>query len=207
MDSFYLFIYLLHCTPKLSFNATASVVLAQNAGQYHVEGTVIDSASNPVTGAVVSLSTLDGIDIASQMTDIKGSFKFDAISSGKYELLITHLSYVVHSQALEVTGNCFLDTIILAMNPYAIASASIYGSRIQHGSYLPYVTNVDGGIKILGQEVGLMRLNGIKITDPQELEAIQANNLDKIEVVLFSRLDQSGSGPGGEINIKTKKNA
>lgn len=70
---------------------------------------------------------------------------------------------------------------------------------------LPGITSEDGSLKILFQSASAIYLNGVKIKNEQELQAIPADYLESVEVNYMAGSDEMASAQGGIIRIKLKK--
>ncbi|MCD8312723.1 MAG: outer membrane beta-barrel protein [Bacteroidales bacterium] len=91
-------------------------------------------------------------------------------------------------------------------------TVSLAGSDIVAGkqasdalSFLPGVTNELGTYKINGRAVSEVYINGVKLTNLNELENISADMIDKVKVTNLASSKQNASQTGGTISITLKK--
>lgn len=202
-----------------------SLSFAHSGDVLYVVGKVCDDNTDPIEYAVVSLVDKMNRQVKTILTNADGNFRLEGIIPGKYKLLITHLSYMSYKEEIDIYHNRELGRITLKAESYEIEEVKVFARAIQYGSdsytismhnnsltrgknayeilrFLPYVTNRQGTLQILGQNVSRVRINGVLLSDVRELEAIQAEHLDKIEIVFVGRLDEFNNGSGGEINIE-----
>ena len=68
-----------------------------------VSGTVKDDAGKPVPNAKISLKSVDTGKIAETQTDIQGSYHFEGIAPGRYEISATAEGFVAKSAGISVS--------------------------------------------------------------------------------------------------------
>ena len=203
-------------------------VMSQTLRKYLISGVVLDSVSNPVDYSTVILSTPDGRSVNYAVTDTSGCFRLENTVPGKYQLTISNIAYKTRNIPLEIIDRDWFAKIVLEKGTLITEDVVITASRIKRKSdgyvvsfqnnpltsgknaaeaigYLPSVKAIGGSFMIQGQPVSRIRINGMTISDPKELEALQAENIDHVEVVLTGKMDEFDAGPGGEINITLKK--
>jgi len=79
------------------------VLLAVSAfGQAVVEGTVKDTAGEPVKGVKVSLERQDGRTAQISATDTEGRFQFSAVEAGPYEIKTNASGFYASSYHLTI---------------------------------------------------------------------------------------------------------
>lgn len=81
------FIILLLFLAVLVTPCVADVCVYKPPTVRHVAGTVVDSSGQPIPGVTVEV-TQDGESVASTTTGDSGSFKFDTLKEGAYELAV-----------------------------------------------------------------------------------------------------------------------
>ena len=196
---------------------------------YRVSGVVIDSLSVPIAGAVVQLSAVANSTLSVfAISDQNGVFTLSNVPAGEFALITSHISYQSKTTSCSITGDVRLSTIVLTENVYAIEAVTVspnnliqsidrYTALLRNDpitkgkttsevlAFLPAVSNREGQLKIFGQDVSRVRINGVLIEDRKELDAIQADNIDNVEIVYISGVNDMAAGSGGEINIKLKK--
>ena len=204
------------------------VVMSQTVRKYLISGIVLDSVSNPVDYSTVILSTPDGRSVNYAVTDKSGGFRLENTAPGQYHLIISNIAYKTQDIPLEIIDRDWFAKIVLERDPLITEDVVVTASRIKRKSdgyvvsfqhnpitsgknaaeaigYLPSVKVIGGSFMIQGQPVSRIRINGMTISDPKELEALQAENIDQVEVVLTGKMDEFDAGSGGEINITLKK--
>lgn len=205
------------------------VIHSQNIEGCRVAGAVTDSLSVPIESAIVHICAVpdDGY-TKTVVTNKNGTFAFEGIRNGKYTLTVSHLSFQTGSRNVDVHENTDLPVIRLLENARMLDVVDISANTIKYTAdrynisllnnpitkgkntaevlgLLPAVTREQGTLKIFGKAVSRVRINGVLIRDMKELEAIQADNLDNVEVVYMSGVDDTSPGAGGELNIQLQK--
>ncbi|HIW10431.1 MAG TPA: carboxypeptidase-like regulatory domain-containing protein, partial [Candidatus Rikenella faecigallinarum] len=175
-------------------------VMSQTLRKYLISGVVLDSVSNPVDYSTVILSTPDGRSVNYAVTDTSGCFRLENTVPGKYQLTISNIAYKTRNIPLEIIDRDWFAKIVLEKGTLITEDVVITASRIKRKSdgyvvsfqnnpltsgknaaeaigYLPSVKAIGGSFMIQGQPVSRIRINGMTISDPKELEALQAENI------------------------------
>lgn len=71
-------------------------------------------------------------------------------------------------------------------------------------SMLPYIQVNDGNVSIYGKEASAVYIDGVKITDKEQLKVLRPNMIERIEVEYFNTGSESASKPGGIMRIWLK---
>lgn len=91
----------LHTLPLLAVLLfLVSAVFAQQAN-YKVDGAVYDTNNQPVAAATVTILPIN----RTTSTDAGGNFFFENLPSGSYEVRVSHQSYQLHTQILELRAS------------------------------------------------------------------------------------------------------
>lgn len=166
--------------------------------------------------------------VSAAITNNDGEFVLQNVPKGEFTLITSNLAYLSHTSPCKVDGNMELPAIVLAVNVRMISSVVITPKKIVHSvdrytvalrndpitagktasevlGFLPAVSSREGDLSVLGRSVSRVRINGVLIEDRKELNAIQADNIDNVEVVYVSGVSDMSPGAGGEINIRQKK--
>lgn len=208
---------------------SSSNIYAQQSRKYSIEGFLRDTTGKSIDFVTITvLSDIDSTYINGSVTDENGKFKIDNLSSGKYTLLITHLLFKRKFINIDIQENIVLTPILLEDNINELGTVIVTANAIQHKpdryivslqgnpivkgnnttevlGLMPGVTNERGVLKINGQDVSQIYIDGRKLRDRKELDAIQAENIDKIEIVYMTGSEEDAANMGGLINIKLKK--
>lgn len=216
------------CLFWLLLIASNLMSMSQTAPKYLISGVVRDSVSNPADYSTVILATLDGRRVNYTVTDKSGGFRLEKIAPGKYLLVISNMAYKTRNIRLEIIDRDWFGEITLENDPLLAKEVVVTANRIKRkpGGYvvsfqnnplasgknaaeaigfLPSVKAIDGSFMIQGQPVSRIRINGMTISSPKELEALRADQIDHVEIVLTGAMDEFDAGSGGEINITLKK--
>lgn len=202
---------------------------SQQIKNFCLEGVLFDTSKRAVDYATVTiLSEVDSLYVKGNISNEKGQFRIENIPSGRYILSVTHLLYKRKYVNIEVQENTILDSILMEENVVGLDAVTVTANVIQQKidryvvflqgnpitkgnntkevlTLLPGVTNEENSLKINGRDVSEIYVDGRKLRDRNELDAIQAENIDKVEIVHMSGSEESASSMGGIINIKLKK--
>ncbi len=107
-----------------------SIVRAQS---YHLEGTVTN-AERPIATATVSLLKADSTFLRSELTDDKGSYKFDKLAAGNYIVAVLAVGYTKQSLPVALTKNTELTAIALQPVSKELKEVTVSGKKpyIEH---------------------------------------------------------------------------
>lgn len=211
------------------------------AQTYSVGGNVVDGKDNQtIIGAVLTLTLKsDTTKIQNAVTDIDGTFTIPAVVPGGYLLKISYLGYQPVLRTVEVVGSDVAIgqiTMLQAVNNLSGVTITAEQIRAQQlgdttqfnaGSYktnpdaaaedlitkMPGVTNESGTVKVNGEEVKKILVDGKEFfgDDPNAaLKNLPAEIIDKIQV--FDRASDQSQFTGFDdgntqktINIITKR--
>lgn len=74
-------------------------------------------------------------------------------------------------------------------------------------SFLPGVSTDDESVQILSRTTHAIYIDGIKIQDYSELKALQASQIESVDIDYMSGVEEAADAQGGVIRIKLKKQA
>ncbi len=215
MRKFYLFI-----TLSLIFMSYTS---AQTA---YITGKIINTNSEPLPYSAVVLKNIsDTTTIRGTISAEDGSFAIEANDGIKYILDVSILGYKHYTTTCS-TG----DIGVITMEEMAqhLDAVTVIGDKIDHKpngysvylendpitdgrqvnemlSFLPGVNADDDAVQIFSREVHAIYINGIKIQDIVELNAIQASDVESIDIDYISGVEEAADAKGGVIRIQLKK--
>lgn len=218
---------------SILFCLCASILYAQ---RWNITGIVKDAATiQGVEFATVSLSKPDSTVITGCTTNSSGNFLIENVQKGTYILRASFVGYKSYSKVISVTSSRIIEDIILAEDKKMLKEVVVEAKRpfIQQ-KIDKYVVNISdhlltagkNGMDILKFTPGLLVQNkNISILGEQVdvwidgrpshmdqnalsayLEGMQAENIDKIEIITNPSSKYDAGGGRGIINIKTKKN-
>ena len=207
--------------------------------KYTLSGTVIDNKhKDALIGADIFMKDItDTTNTKDAITDFDGNFIIENIRKGKYKLTISYLSYKTQEQVIEINSDTDLKTIGLDEDTKLLKEVVIEGTQIrvqqlgdtsqynanafkvnQDASTedllikMPGITSENGTIKVNGEEVKKILVDGKEFFGDDTKAAIQnlpADIVDKIQI--FDKMSDQSAFSGfddGEgikaINIVTK---
>ncbi len=206
-----------------------SLIYGQEIQTFCMEGLLLNQSDEIVDFATIAvLSEVDSSYIAGSVSQENGKFKIENIPAGKYILFAAHLLYKRKYIDINVQESMILEPIVMETNETQLGEITITANFIQHEvdryvislqnnpitkgnntkevlALMPGVTSEMGALKINGQDVSQIYIDGRKLRDRSELEAIQAENIDKVEIVYMIGSEDDASNMGGAIYIKLKK--
>lgn len=195
-----------------------------------IKGTIVDNSKSSIEYATIVLIENDSTIVKGTTSDMNGIFTFEMpTKKGKYEISITCIGFE-KKQISIITKEKVLDLgqIILNTESQQLSELIITANRIQRnrGGYfvnlhgeesaqgkqadeilksLPGITHEDGSLKVLGQNVSVIYLDGIRIKDQKELESIPAEMLQSAQIDYMAGSKEMASIKGAVIHIKLKK--
>lgn len=206
-----------------------SGLFSQQTETFYLKGKVTDSLEKIVDFATITvLCGVDSSYVRGSISDENGRFKIENLPQGTYLLDITHLLYKRRYIPVKIQENTELKSVIMEENVLELDGVTVTANIIQYKAdryivslqnhpitkgnntsqvlaLMPGVTNEENMLKINGQDVTQIYVNGRKLRDRNELNAIQADNIDKVEIIPISGAEENASSMGGVIYIKLKK--
>lgn len=201
----------------------------QHSGKCSIEGTILNTTGQGVEYATAAiLSVADSSYVGGNVADSNGKFSINNLPSGKYILYLTHLLYKRKYIDIDLQGQRTLAPITMEENVNVLETVTVKASPIQHMpdryrislkdnpitkgnnttqvlGLMPGVTEDRGSLKINGRNVSQIYIDGRKLIDRKELDAIRAENLDKVEIIYMAGSGEDAGSMGGVIDIKLKK--
>jgi hypothetical protein len=205
------------------------VVTAQVYAQqsYRVSGVVIDTLSQPIPGAVVTLTTQNQI-IAAVVTDAEGGFS--TLSEARSVMLeISHIQYNKYERQLNLVDDTELGVIVLHETSHILEtvvvttdilrrrganySVSLRNNPAAEGkSALSFMNSLPGvrGLSINGRESSIVFINGRQQRLPEPdlmryLAALRAEDVESIQIMPSGGSKYTADHKGGVIRIQLRR--
>lgn len=203
------------------FCLLSSPVIAQT-----ITGKIVDEKQKPLPYIGIILSTLpDSVYVASTVSRSDGSFELSAIEGEKYSILLSFLGYEPIRKSCEVGS---LGTLVMKEDVQVIKEVVVIAQRTKHSAdgytvnlrasdivkgkqtadaltFLPGVTKEDTRLKINGLTVSEIYVDGVKLTNLDELNRLPADMIDKVKVNYLAGGNQNASASGGTIDITLRQ--
>lgn len=188
-------------------------------------GRVVDDAKRPMEYVnVVAYALPDSAFVAGAITDANGAFSLP--TNGTATKRVLKVSFVGYeTQVVEAQPG-----IVITLRPEAAAlgevtvtadrirrsaggyTANLLGSTVTQGrqtdeilAMLPGVTRREGVLQVLGQAVGTIYVDGIRLTDTKELAALPADRIRRVQVDYTPGSSEFASTRGAVIRITLRK--
>ena len=192
-----------------------------------VTGKVTDTRREPVPFASVVLRSLpDSAVVAGSMTGDDGGFSLSAPEGSSYLLTVSFIGYLPHEQVCGTSSD--LGDIVLEDDVQMLEEAVVVAHRVEHRpngyhinlrndpiakgrqatemlSFLPGVSTDDESVQILSRTTHAIYIDGIKIQNYSELKALQASQIESVDIDYMSGVEEAADAQGGVIRIKLKK--
>ena len=204
----------------------ALIGVARVGQAQQLTGRVVDDAQRPMEFVnVVAYALPDSAFVAGTITDAAGAFSLPASSTAtaKRVLKVSFVGY--ETQVVEARPG-----VVVTLRPEATALGEVMvtADRIQRsaGGYtvnllgstatqgrqtdevltlLPGVTRREGALQVLGQAVGTVYVDGIRLTDMKELAALPAERIRRVQVDYTPGSSEFASTRGAVIRITLRK--
>lgn len=191
-----------------------------------ITGRVVDTQNQPVEFANVALYGLpDTTLITGTITDSEGKFILSSTHSGQSILRISMLGYETKEidPSKGEPGTIVLNAIAQQLEDVVVTArrikrspggyaVNLQGEQTTQGKqanellpFLPGITTENGLLKVLGQNIGVIYLDGIRIKDQKELAAIPAEQIQTVQVDYLAGSEEFASIKGAVIRIQLKK--
>jgi hypothetical protein len=202
---------------------------ALDTAHFSVSGTVIDSNEKPVGYATVTvLNAVDSVLINGTAADESGHYTLHGLPAGEYVLAVSHLLYIPQCKDIKISEDVQLPPVTLSPKSQSLDEITVKANFIRHQAdryvvslqnnpltkgntaaevlaQLPGVYRQSGAIKIYGRDVSRFYIDNRQVRNLVELDAIQADMIDKVEIIYFTGSEYSAADLGGVIKIKLKK--
>lgn len=200
--------------------------VARGGQAQQLTGRVVDDAQRPMEFVnVVAYALPDSVFVAGTITDAEGAFALPASSTAtvKRVLKVSFVGY--ETQVVEARPG-----VVVTLRPEATALGEVMvtADRIQRsaGGYtvnllgstatqgrqtdevltlLPGVTRREGALQVLGQAVGTVYVDGIRLADTKELAALPAERIRRVQVDYTPGSSEFASTRGAVIRITLRK--
>jgi hypothetical protein len=197
--------------------------------RYMLTGVVADTTRQAIDLATVTLiSARDSLIVTGVVSNTDGRFEIKNLVPDNYLVRVTHMSYLRELRPITITENDrYMDTIF--MKPAVIDEVVVRAKFLERRAdrftvtminnpiakgrtlsgvlgLLPGVTNFNG-LKIHGRIGTEVYINGRKVRNLGELSAIQAEHVEKVEVIPMAGAAYSADNKGGIIRITLRKMA
>ena len=184
-----------------------------------VTGKVTDTRREPVPFASVVLRSLpDSAVVAGSMTGDDGGFSLSTPEGSSYLLTVSFIGYLTHEQVCGTSSD--LGDIVLADDVQMLEEAVVVAHRVEHRpngyhinlrndpiakgrqatemlSFLPGVSTDDESVQILSRTTHAIYIDGIKIQDYSELKALQASQIESVDIDYMSGVEEAADAQGG----------
>ena len=191
-----------------------------------ITGRVVDTQNQPLEFANVALYALpDTTLITGTITDREGKFVLSSAHSGQLMLRISMLGYETKEidPSKGEPGTIVLNAITQQLEDVVVTArrvkrspggyaVNLQGEQTAQGKqadellpFLPGITTENGLLKVLGQNIGVIYLDGIRIKDQKELAAIPAEQIQTVQVDYLAGSEEFASIKGAVIRIQLKK--
>jgi hypothetical protein len=201
-----------------------------------LHGTIIDNTTkNPIAYATVKLHDAAGKLITGTLTDEKGKFLIKVTDGGPFTLNCNALGYKLFSINLKVVNSeTDLGVLLLIPESQQLNEVTIAGQQptvriqqdkkiyeigkdvlSQNGSISDALNGIpavavdpQGGVTLRGNAGVTILINGRRsgLTQGSSLDQLQADQVERIEVITSPSARYDASGSAGVINIILKKN-
>lgn len=201
-----------------------------------ISGTFADkNDKNPIPNASVTLLDTAGKPVLLSSTDNKGKFVLSGTTTGRFVLNCNFVGYQVFTRDITLTkGKIDLGTLFLVPDTKQLNEVTVSGQTpalrlqadkkifevgkdvlSQNGSVsdalngIPSVTvNPQGQVSLRGNTGVTVLINGRRsgLTQGSALEQLQADQVERIEVITNPSARYDASGNAGIINVVLKKN-
>lgn len=195
-----------------------------------ITGTVIDTENQPIEFANIVLMENDSVFVYGAASDTNGSFSLAMPQkTGNYTLLLRCIGFEEKSMSIRFQkSDINMGKISLTPASHQLTEVVVEANRIRKkaGGYLvnlkgeelakgkqtlellkflPGITSEDGKLKVLGQNISVIYLDGVQISGQKELESIPAEILQSAEIDYIARSSELAGNKGAVIHIKMAK--
>ena len=207
---------------------TCNIVgIAQSS--FSISGIVKDENNNPIQySAILILNQTDSTIINSCITDHDGKYCLSIKRMGNYILKAQMVGYHLFCRNITIPKDSIYN-ITLQDDVKVLNEVMIIADRLKHEKdkytinitnspltqgkniigvikYLPGITKLEDDLYINGEKVSEIYIDNRKVVDIVELDAIQASNILKIEVIPNSGVRSRADKSKGIIKISLKEN-
>ncbi len=191
---------------------------------------VVDNSKQPVEFANISLLKNDSIFMYGVASDADGVFMLEIPKeTGSYALMISCIGFEKKQISINTeTDSLNIGIIELNAVSHQLSEVVITANRIQRNPggysvnlqgedvakgkqadellrYLPGITYEDGSLKVLGQNISVIYLDGVRIKNHDELKTIPAELMQSAQIDYMADSRETASTKGAVIHIKLNK--
>ena len=191
-----------------------------------ISGKVVDENKHPLPYVSVVLQHVqDSSYVNGVTTDAEGVFRLPVQSDKEYALLVSYIGYTTVRKTCKA-GN--VGTIVMKEDAVMLEEVSVVASRIRHNAngytvnlhsseilkgkqsadalvFLPGITKEDDSYKINGLLVSEIYVDGMKLTNIDELKNLPADMIEQVKVNYLAGSNQNAALTGGTINISLRQ--
>lgn len=195
--------------------------------QAFIEGSVRDTAGKAIPYCTVSAMSLpDSTVLCGTVSDTSGFYRLPLPERKKCYILFSHMAYVHRAETAPAQAQTRIDMILTPDIRHIDAvvvtakfieytagkyTVGLQGNPIAHNrsaqqvlGLLPGVTTF-GGLEINGRSVAVVYIDNRQVDDMKELEAIRAEDIERVEIENNSGSAHDATQQGGIIRIWMKK--
>lgn len=194
----------------------------------NISGVVTDNDGKGIADANVALISLpDSAFVAAGLSDKNGFFTFDNLNNSEYQATVSCLGYMPAASscrpgdkvriALTINPNSLKEVTVSSTQIKRRASGysvNLAGSNLPDGKgslellgFLPLINYDNGAINVLQRPPYAIYVDGVRVTDTQQLEAIPASMIKSVDVAYTAGVSEASSASGAVIKIRLKKAA
>jgi outer membrane receptor protein involved in Fe transport len=212
----------------------SQIVFGQETKPYSISGVLVDLESKqPIEFASVAIYKIpDTVLVTGTITNAKGEFLLNKLTSGKYLIKSSFVGYQTNSKNVEILNASvnlsepiYLTTSSLSLNEVKVTATrnekqiTIEKTKINVAQNISSVSgnvtdvlksqssvSIDGenNVYLRGNKNILILIDGVPTTI-STLNSIPASNVDNIEIITNPDAKYDAEGTGGIINIVTKR--
>lgn len=211
------------------------ILLSTNAfSQYSLTGKIEDTETKkPIEFCSVILFHNEKILLSTQTTQ-SGSFRFDNVKKGKYEVELRYIGYTTYKARVTLENDLDMGIIALTPNTFTLEgveviatkknviykldkniisansniAANVGGTASDILSKIPSMrVDIDGNVSFRGSTGFIIQVNGkpSMFNASQALQQIPVNLIENIEIITVPSARNETGGDAGIINIITKQ--
>lgn len=192
-----------------------------------VEGSVRDTAGRAIPYCTVSAMSLpDSTVLCGTVSDTSGFYRLPLPEGKKCFILFSHMAYVNRAETIPAQAQTRIDMVLTPDIQHIDAvvvtarfieytagkyTVALRGNPIAHNrsaqqllGLLPGVTTF-GGLEINGRSVSVVYIDNRQVDDMKELEALRAEDIERVEIENNSGSAHDATRQGGIIRIWMKK--
>lgn len=191
-----------------------------------ISGMVTDPDGKGIADANIALISLpDSAFVTAGLSDKNGLFTFEGLNDREYQASVSCFGYIPVSAPCRPANRV---RITLTPNPNSLKEVTITARQIKRrasgysvnlacsdlpegkGSlemlgYLPHINYDTGAISVFQKSPYAIYVDGVRVTDTQQLEAIPASMIKSVDVAYTAGVGEASNASGAVIKIRLKK--